>query len=147
MRRTLLWLIPMLCLWLVPAFADDSSFPDTPGQDPVQSGEQIYMQICQGCHMPAGQGAVGAGHYPALGGDAALAAWKYPVLTVLGGRHGMPPFGLPATSLALQELRTVHLSDAQIANVVNYIRTSFGNHYPDMVSEAQVAALPHPGRR
>ena len=31
-----------------------------------QSGEALYADICQGCHMPGGVGAVGAGAYPAL---------------------------------------------------------------------------------
>ena len=31
-----------------------------------ETGAEIYVHICQGCHMPEGQGATGAGHYPAL---------------------------------------------------------------------------------
>jgi mono/diheme cytochrome c family protein len=111
--------------------------------DAPASGAEIYHHICQGCHMPQGQGAIGAGHYPALAGNSALAAWKYPALTVLAGRHGMPPFGLPAD--AALEQRTTHLSDQQVANVVNFVRSHFGNSYSGTVTAAQVAALPHPG--
>ena len=50
------------------AVADDSTFTSSAGVGNV-SGAQIYSQICQGCHMPAGEGAVGAGHYPKLAGD------------------------------------------------------------------------------
>jgi len=128
----------------IAARADDASFPSTPGLDGAASGAELYAHICQGCHMPGGTGAEGAGHYPRLAGDPALAAWKYPALIVLGGRHGMPPFGLPADQV--EELRAVHLSDGQIADVVNYIRSHFGNQYPDAVSASQIAALPHPGR-
>jgi mono/diheme cytochrome c family protein len=85
---------------------------------------------------------VGAGHYPKLAGDPALTSWQYVALTVLGGRHGMPPFGLPADQV--METRTVHLSDAQIADVVNYVRGNFGNHFKGTVAASQVAALPHP---
>ena len=46
--------------------ADDSG-PE--GMLGFASGEQVYMQICQGCHMPDGRGAQGAGYYPALAGD------------------------------------------------------------------------------
>jgi mono/diheme cytochrome c family protein len=35
-----------------------------------RDGEVIYRTVCQGCHMPNAQGAVGAGAYPALAGDA-----------------------------------------------------------------------------
>ena len=65
-------------------------------------------------------------------------------LTVLDGRNGMPPFGLPPEQA--QVIRTVHLSNAQIADVVNYMRTHFGNPHGGKVTAAQVAALPHPGR-
>jgi mono/diheme cytochrome c family protein len=124
------------------AHADDSSFTSTAGLK-SNSGAEVYGHICQGCHMPQGQGAVGAGHYPALANNTNLAAWQYPAVTVLQGRHGMPPFGLPASQV--QETRTVHLSDAQIADVVNYVRSHFGNSYPDKVSASQIEALPHPG--
>lgn len=132
-----------VCLGMA-AFAhgDDSSFTSKSGLANVDAAE-IYSHICQGCHMPQGQGAIGAGHYPKLAGNPRLASWQYVALTLLQGRDGMPPFGLPADQV--EELRTVHLSDAQIADVVNYVRSHFGNAYTDKVSAGQVAALPHPG--
>ena len=93
--------------------------------------------------MPHGEGAIGAGHYPKLAGDAALASWRYVALTVLGGRHGMPAFG--AAGGPGWDGPTVRLSDAQVAEVVNYVRSHFGNHWKPAVKADQVAALPHPG--
>ena len=102
-------------------------------------GRQIYEQICQGCHMPRGQGAVGAGHFPALAGNQTLASRQYAAVTILMGRRNMPAFGVkhaigfgspPAT-----------LTDAQIAAVINYVRTHFGNRYTDSITAAEVAAL------
>jgi mono/diheme cytochrome c family protein len=90
-----------------------------------QTGADLYHSICQGCHMPDAKGAVGAGAYPALARNKHLAAALYPVAVVIHGRKAMPPFGDA-------------LSDAQIASVVNYIRTSFGNHYKDAVTSAMV---------
>ena len=123
------------------AVADDSTFTSSAGVGNI-GGAEIYSHICQGCHMSAGEGAVGAGHYPKLAGDAALTSWQYAALTVLNGRNAMPPFGLPAAQV--QEIRTVHLSDAQIADVVNYIRSHFGNAFSGQATASQVAALPHP---
>ena len=37
-----------------------------------------------------------------------------------------------------------NLCIAQIADVINYVRGHFGNHYKDVVSASEVAALPHP---
>jgi mono/diheme cytochrome c family protein len=126
----------------VVASADDSGFYSTATLSNV-SGEDIYSRICQGCHMPHGEGAIGAGHYPKLAGSVTLASWQYVALTVLGGRNGMPAFSSPA-GLAW-EGPTVHLTDAQVADVVNYVRTHFGNTYKDRVTAGEVAKLPHPG--
>ena len=104
-------------------------------------GADTYAHICQGCHMAQGQGAVGAGHYPKLAGDPALVSWQYLAMTVLNGKNGMPSFGLPADQVGFG---TVRLSDAQVADVVNYVRSHFGNKYKDKTTPDQVAALPHP---
>ncbi|MGB6308107.1 MAG: cytochrome c [Steroidobacteraceae bacterium] len=123
------------------ARADDSTFTSTAGLS-AAGGAQIYSHICQGCHMAHGEGAIGAGHYPKLASNPALASWQYVAQTVLGGRNGMPAFGLPADQV--RETRAVHLSDEQVADVVNYIRSHFGNTYDLKVTAAQVAGLPHP---
>jgi mono/diheme cytochrome c family protein len=90
-----------------------------------RDGEAIYRTVCQSCHMAAAQGAVGAGAYPALANDPKLAATGYSVLVVVNGSKGMPPFG------AL-------LDDEQVAAVVNYVRSHFGNSYPDTVLSVDV---------
>jgi mono/diheme cytochrome c family protein len=123
------------------ARADDSGAISRAAADPAAGGAQTYAHICQGCHMPEGQGAVGAGHYPKLAGNTALVSWQYVALTVLNGKNGMPAFGA-ATDQSF--FGSPHLSDAQIADVVNYVRSHFGNHWKDKATSAQVAALPHP---
>ncbi len=102
-------------------------------------GRQIYEHICQGCHMPDAGGAVGAGHYPALAADPTLVSRQYMALTVLKGRRNMPAFGAKHAIGFVGPPAT--LSSAQIAAVVNYVRTHFGNHYKDMITAAEVEAL------
>lgn len=92
-----------------------------------QTGEDLYKGICQGCHMPNAQGAVGAGAYPALASDARLAVAIYPVTVVVNGQRAMPSFG-------------AGLSDEQVASVLNYVRTHFGNHFKDVITPAAVKA-------
>ncbi|HVI54960.1 MAG TPA: cytochrome c [Luteibacter sp.] len=99
---------------------------------PHATGEQIFTHICQGCHMSDGKGAVGAGHYPALANNPKLAAATYPVVMVVNGRGAMPSFGSG-------------LSDAQIADVVNYVRTHFGNAYTDTLKPEDVTSF-HPAK-
>jgi mono/diheme cytochrome c family protein len=125
------------------AAADDNSVAPSSGRG-YAGGAEIYGRICQGCHMPGAQGAAGAGHYPKLAGDPALVSWQYVALTVLHGKNGMPAFGQRPTGEALDFL-LVPLSDAQVADVVNYVRSNFGNHYKGSITAEQVAALPHPG--
>jgi mono/diheme cytochrome c family protein len=123
------------------AHADDSIFTSRTSISDA-GGADIYGHICQGCHMPQGQGAVGAGHYPKLAGNPALVSWQYVALIVLAGKNGMPAFGVPANQFIFG---AVHLSDAQVAEVVNYVRSHFGNKGKGGVTADQVAALPHPG--
>ena len=123
------------------ARADDSGAITRAASDSAAAGAQTYAHICQGCHMPEGQGAVGAGHYPKLAGNTALVSWQYVALTVLNGKNGMPAFGAAADQ---SFFGSPHLSDAQVADVVNYVRSHFGNHWKDKATSAQVAALPHP---
>lgn len=135
-------LVILVLAWVAaPALADDPHAKPEAGA-PSGSGEDIYSHICQGCHMPQGQGASGAGHYPKLAGDPALVSWQFVAVTVLGGRNGMPPFGLPPGGEP--DRFAVQLNDAQIAAVVNYVRTHFGNHYKEKVTAAEVAQLLHP---
>ncbi|MGO4831221.1 cytochrome c [Rhizobiaceae sp. 2RAB30] len=91
-----------------------------------QTGEALYANVCAACHMDQGQGAVGAGRYPALAKNANLEAGGYPVYVLLHGLKGMPPVGQM-------------MSDEQVAAVVNYVRTHFGNDYKDEVSVEDVA--------
>jgi mono/diheme cytochrome c family protein len=92
------------------------------------TGEDLYANVCQACHMPDGKGAIGAGTYPSLAGDQALEAAGYPIHVVVNGRRGMPPVGIMMT-------------DDQVAAVVNYVRTHFGNDYRDAVTAADVKAV------
>jgi mono/diheme cytochrome c family protein len=106
------------------------------------SGEEIYLQICQGCHMPDGRGASGAGHYPALAGDRALLSAQYMALTLIEGRRNMPAFGGKSQEGLNYIVPT--LDDEQIAAVTNYVRTHFGNRFQGTISAAEVKALRRP---
>lgn len=126
---------------VAPARGADAPKEDQNGMLGTTSGAEIYAQICQGCHMPDGRGAVGAGRYPAFAGNPNIASSRYMAVTILNGRRNMPSFLQPTTHDFYFE--TVWLTDTQIANVINHIRTSFGNDYQDAISAEDVRAL-HP---
>jgi mono/diheme cytochrome c family protein len=120
--------VPVILAMGAPAAAQssDGSF-SSPLRFMQRDGEVIYHTVCAGCHMPNGEGAVGAGRYPALARNEKLAAGGYPVLVVIKGQKGMPPFASV-------------LDDGQVAAVVNYVRTHFGNSFADSVSPEDVKA-------
>ena len=90
------------------------------------SGEELYNNVCRGCHMGDAKGAGGAGTYPSLAANPNLESAGYPVTLVVRGRKAMPPFG-------------DMMNDAQVAAVVNYLRTHFGNNYSDVVTAQDVS--------
>lgn len=102
-----------------------STTPAKPNQ-PVGKGAAIYEDHCAQCHGKQGQGQAGA--YPALARSRAvnLADASNLVQMVLYGGFpaattGFPrPFGMPPFVLKL--------SDQEVAAVVTYIRTSWGNN-------------------
>jgi mono/diheme cytochrome c family protein len=120
-----------LCSGSPPATAQDRTSPQAAA--PLSSGfrfteatgEQLFAAVCQGCHMRDGRGASGAGSYPSLVGDNNLEAGGYPVYVVVRGQRAMPPVGRM-------------MSDDQVAAVVNYVRTHFGNDYQDAVTSDDV---------
>lgn len=122
-------LLAMLLLCLAPAAARaDAASAMSPGLPGVTGGAAVYQHVCQGCHMPGGRGATGAAAFPALAGNPKLAIAAYPIGVILGGYGGMPWFDST-------------LSNQQIADVVSYIRTHFGNDFTDPVTPADVSAL------
>ncbi|PWB81004.1 MAG: hypothetical protein C3F11_16385 [Methylocystaceae bacterium] len=103
----------------------EDSFADARG------GGAIYARICAGCHLSNGEGAVGAGRYPALAGNSKLAHSRYPIEIVLEGHGAMPPF---------KDI----LDDAQIAAVLNYARgPALGNAYPATIGADEVRRFRH----
>jgi cytochrome c6 len=92
----------------------------------AEDGQQLYAHNCAACHMTDGKGIPGA--FPALsanpfatGPDGAVAA------TLLNGRGGMPSF-------------RSGLTDAEIAAVLSYVRSNWGNTAPPVTPETVAAA-------
>jgi mono/diheme cytochrome c family protein len=125
---TALWLGPRATL--AQSTANMSSEPtfSTGFRFAEQSGETLFKGVCQACHMPSAEGATGAGSYPSLASDPALGDYGYPVYIVVFGKRAMPPFG-------------DMMNNDQVAAVVNYVRTHFGNHYPDQVTAEEIQAM------
>ncbi len=110
--------------------------PGSPVYDAAR-GQTLFTANCAACHQATGEGLPGA--FPPLKGNSAVndADPTQHIHVVLHGLQGanvggmvypspMPPFGTT-------------LSDADIANIINYERSSWGNHGAPITTE-QVAA-------
>jgi cytochrome c oxidase cbb3-type subunit 2 len=114
----------------------------TAGYDAAR-GESVYTTYCAACHGANGEGR--SGMYPPIKGSGVVTkedATKH-IRVVLDGLHGakaggvlytdsMPPFG-------------GILSDVDAANVIDYERSSWGNH-GKLVAAAEVAAQRVPAK-
>lgn len=119
------------CLCGSSAWADASSATSGKSALSETDGANIYQHVCQGCHMANAGGATGAGTIPALANNAKLQATGYPVYVVLNGLGGMPVVGSS-------------LDDNQVAAVVNFVTTHFGNHAADKLTADQVRSMRPP---
>ncbi|TQK08061.1 cytochrome c [Herbaspirillum sp. SJZ107] len=80
---------------------------------PAADGKALFAKNCAACHQASGKGIPGA--FPALAGNGFVQGAPDDVATVLlKGRGGMPDF-------------SGSLDDAEIAQVLSYVRSSWGN--------------------
>ncbi|MEO6799041.1 MAG: cytochrome c [Rhodanobacter sp.] len=101
-------------------------------------GQSLFIANCSACHQTTGEGIPGA--FPSLKGNAAVddADPALHIHTVLHGAHGVTIGGVKYTSV--MPPFAGQLSDADIANIINYERSSWGNHVK-LVTPAEVAAI------
>ena len=131
MRGSIILSAALLIGCAVPAMAQDAPGGVGTKVPPPMSGEQIYKQVCQACHMADGKGATGAATIASLAANPRLKFAAYPITIVAKGKGAMPWL-------------TDTLNPAQIAAVVGYVRTHFGNDYTDPVTAEQVSKLAGP---
>ncbi len=108
----------------------------------ISRGQAVYMQVCFACHQPTGMGLPPM--FPALASSDWVNAKKPDriIRMVLHGFTGPITInGKPFTSPApLMPAQGNALNDIQIADVLTYVRNSFGNK-ADAVTPDQVKAI------
>jgi ubiquinol-cytochrome c reductase cytochrome b subunit len=104
----------------------------------VIAGAKVYAASCQGCHQPNGTGT--AGTFPPLAANTYVTGDPKAVIhTVLYGLNGAIKVAGKPYNGAMPPWKS-QLSNADIANVVSYIRNSWGNKAGE-VTEADVAKV------
>ncbi len=118
--------------------ADSSLRTGRKPPDPTRAqGVALYLDHCGGCHRAKGRGIPGV--FPALAGNGVvLAPDPANIFKVVLG--GIPARGthIPMPSFASQ------LNDQQIADIANYIRTSWGNTAAPNATASMAAKLRKP---
>ncbi|MDT0676127.1 c-type cytochrome [Autumnicola musiva] len=117
--------------------ASEKSVSQSPLQESITRGKQVYADICVTCHLPTGKGIPGT--YPPLDGsnwltekrEASIYAVKYGLqgeITVNGEQYDnmMPPMGL---------------SDQEVADVLNYAMNSWSNNVQERITTEEVAEI------
>ena len=101
--------------------AAPSPLAPAPVKWPRQADAQgLYQQQCAGCHQNDGKGIPGT--VPALAGNDAVTA-SDPSNVVMAMLEGFPPQGPWGAMASFSN----SLSDEQIADIANYVRTAWGN--------------------
>ena len=86
----------------------------------LTAGKRLYEDNCSSCHQANGKGI--AGSAPALAGNDAVTAGE-PYNVIMAMLDGFPPQG----SWGAMASFAGTLSDDQIADITNYVRTAWGN--------------------
>ncbi|MDT0687439.1 c-type cytochrome [Autumnicola psychrophila] len=121
--------------YIIPSTEESGS--QSPLQESMARGKELYSGLCSTCHLPTGQGIPGT--YPPLDGsnwltekrEASIHAVKFGLrgeITVNGKTYDnlMPPLGL---------------SDQEVADALNYAMNSWSNNIEDMITAEEVAAV------
>ncbi len=105
-----------------------------PGSQQVALNGQTYLNYCASCHMQNGQGIAGA--VPKLAGNGTVYAQgpETVIRVILGGINAQGTYSaMPAIG--------VSMTDQEVADATNYIRSSWGNAAPAIAGPGQVATL------
>ena len=104
----------------------------------IERGKEVYASYCQNCHMEDGNGTPDV-FPPVAKADYVKRPAKELIKIILEGQSGEIVVNkktyngmMPAQS---------YLTDEQIADVLNYVRNSWGNKIPGTITPAQVKAL------
>ena len=121
--------------------AEEPAAEEPAAEEPAadaRTGEQVYAAVCIACHQANGQGLPGA-FPPLVGSDWVTGDPERSIKIVLYGLQGE----IEVNGTTYNNIMTPQgdlLSDAEIANVLTYTRSSWGNT-ADAVTTEQITAI------
>ena len=121
--------IPATSLFLFTTTQEDS-LPQS-----IKRGESVYQSNCASCHMPEGEGLESV--FPPLAKTDYVKNSKRAIGIILVGQEGEISVNGKTYNGAMTALP--QLTDQEVADVLNFVRNSWGNKNP-MIKAAQVKA-------
>lgn len=112
--------------------------PETLAQTPEQGehpGKKVYNKYCKACHQSNGEGVPGV--FPPLTPNGYIADKKQIIAIVLNGMSGKADVN--GTSYNGVMAAHSHLTNKELADVISYVRSSFGNKH-DAVTPDEIEA-------
>ncbi|MBM4285624.1 MAG: cytochrome c [Deltaproteobacteria bacterium] len=107
----------LLSIFIIMAFCNLCFSPHLNGAQVINQGQEAYEANCADCHRSNGEGL--AVKFPALKGNPFVTGAPQPLIELmLRGRKG---------KMGLMPAWQEHLSDAQMAALLSYIRNAWGN--------------------
>jgi mono/diheme cytochrome c family protein len=110
---------------IVLAITAQSFYKTNTQTNTIANGKKVYETYCQACHMEDGNGVEGA--FPSLVKTGNLADKNRLVKIVLRGMRG--PIVVKGVKYNA-EMASINVTDQETADVINYIRNSWGNKAP-----------------
>lgn len=106
-------------------------------KESISRGAEIYNNFCASCHLSSGEGIKGV--FPPLQNSDWLKEKQQESIHAIkyGLRGEIEVNGEEYDNL----MPSLGLSDAEIADVMNYINNAWGNNYGEPVTEQDVAAI------
>ena len=125
---SLLFLFIPAASWIL--FTQEDTLPQS-----IKRGESVYQANCASCHMPEGEGLEAV--FPPLAKTDYVKNVKRAISIILVGQQGEIAVNGKPYNTAMAALP--QLTDQEVADVLNFVRNSWGNKYP-IIKAAQVKA-------
>lgn len=109
----------------------------TPLEKSMANGKEVYVDFCIQCHMANGKG--DEKNFPPLDGSDWLS--KKPNESIHAVKFGQTGEIIVNGKKFNNVMPPMGLSNQEVADVMNYIRNSWSNKYPKMISLQQVEAI------
>jgi len=119
-------------------FLLSSFIPDQKLNESIKRGKEVYALYCQNCHMEDGKGMPEI-NPPVAKADYLKKPSKALIGVILRGQSGEVVVNGKKYNAIMPAQD--YLSDEQIADVLNYVRNSWGNKIPGTTTPAMVKAL------